>query len=48
MVGNECRAADREENSQESLKMLDISEAIHDLDARLTELELALHIDPNA
>lgn len=32
----------------DEVKMLEINEAIHDLDARLTNLEIALKIDGNS
>lgn len=35
------------EKGLENLRMLEISEAIHDLDSRLTDLENALHLDKN-
>lgn len=44
--GNEARECVPGDLGDE-MKMLEISEAIHDLDAKLTNLEIALKIDGN-
>lgn len=46
MTANECSSIEKDADILcDKCKMLEISEAIHDIDSKLRDLEIALHIN---